>query len=290
MNSSSNVCIVKDEARQFYEDCMRCLKNEGIDFLVGGAYALAHYTGIVRYTKDLDLFIRPRDLERCMKALEKYSYRTEVTFPIWLAKAFCGNDFVDIIYRSGNGLAEVDDAWFDYATPANVLDCDVRLCPVEETILSKAFIMERERYDGADILHYIHACAETMDWDRLLQRFEEHWRVLLSHLVLFGFVYPGSKHRVPKWVMEVLCDALREDESEAHQHRFTRLCNGPLLSRVHYIVDTTQGGYRDARFSPRGSLSRDDIAKWKEELERTRDDIARTQGISLQHSEARYPN
>ena len=29
-----------------------------VPFLVGGAYAFAHYTGIVRHTKDLDLFVR----------------------------------------------------------------------------------------------------------------------------------------------------------------------------------------------------------------------------------------
>ncbi len=59
-------------------------------------------------------------------------------------------------------------------------------------IWSKAFIMERERYDGADIAHLILACGRDLDWRRLLGRFGRRWRVLLSHLVLFGFVYPGG--------------------------------------------------------------------------------------------------
>jgi hypothetical protein len=44
----------------------------------------------------------------------------------------------------------VDDLWFAHATPGDVLGIPVRLCPPEEMIWSKAFIMERERYDGAD--------------------------------------------------------------------------------------------------------------------------------------------
>jgi hypothetical protein len=45
-----------------------------------------------------------------------------------------------------------------------VLGVPVRLCPPEEIIWSKAFIMERERYDGADISHLIRACQGRLDW------------------------------------------------------------------------------------------------------------------------------
>ena len=38
--------------------------------------------------------------------------------------------------------------------------------------------MERERFDGADIVHILRACAETMNWDRLLLRFEPYWQLL----------------------------------------------------------------------------------------------------------------
>ena len=35
----------------------------------------------------------------------------------------------------------------------------------EETLWSKAFVMERERYDGADVAHLILAHGERLDWD-----------------------------------------------------------------------------------------------------------------------------
>ena len=52
--------------------------------------------------------------------------------------------------------------------------------------------MERERYDGADVAHIILAYGDRMDWRRLIDRFGRYWRVLLSHLVLYGFIYPSA--------------------------------------------------------------------------------------------------
>ena len=92
-----------------------------------------------------------------------------------------------------------------------VFGVDVLLCPVEETIWSKAFIMERERYDAADIMHLILAHAEHLDWARLLVRFGPHWRVLFSHLCLFGFIYPSERDRIPEWVMTGLMDRLDQE-------------------------------------------------------------------------------
>ena len=58
----------------------------------------------------------------------------------------------------------VDDLWFTHAAPGRVLGVPVLLCPPEEMIWSKAFIMERERYDGADVAHLILACGRELDW------------------------------------------------------------------------------------------------------------------------------
>ena len=44
----------------------------------------------------------------------------------------------------------------------------VLLAPPEEMIWSKAFVCERERYDGADVNHLLRACGRQMDWQRLL--------------------------------------------------------------------------------------------------------------------------
>ena len=80
------------------------LQNANIPFLIGGAYVVEVYTGISRRTKDFDLYLRPRHVDLALKALKRAGYRTEKTFPHWLAKAGRGRDRVDLIFRAGNGL------------------------------------------------------------------------------------------------------------------------------------------------------------------------------------------
>src|SRR5207302_4001531 len=185
----------------FYRESMRVLERAGVPFLVGGAYAFAFYTGISRDTKDFDLFLRPADVDLALEAFERAGYGADKTFPHWLAKVTAGADLIDLIFRAGNGLCSVDDLWFARAVRADLLGVPVQLCPPEEILWMKAFIMERERYDGADVAHLFQSCAERLDWWHLLDRFGPDWEVLLSHLVLFGYIYPSERSRIPKHVI-----------------------------------------------------------------------------------------
>src|SRR5438093_238270 len=83
-----------------------------LPFLVGSAYELEPHTGVVRHTKDLDIFVRRRQCAAVLKQFSAAGYHTELTHPHWLAKAYRGDRFIDIIFSSGNGLAVVDDSWF----------------------------------------------------------------------------------------------------------------------------------------------------------------------------------
>jgi hypothetical protein len=127
-------------------------------------------------------------------------------------------------------------------------------------IWSKAFIMERERYDGADIAHLLRARAGCLDWRRLVGRFGPHWRVLLSHLVLFGFVYPSERGCIPAAVLTELAGRLAEEQRDAPPP--DRICCGTLLSRAQYLADVDTLGYRDARLLPDGTMTAGEIAEW----------------------------
>jgi len=105
-----------------------------------------------------------------------------------------------VIYSSGNGLADVDDRWFTHSHPATVLGVTVRL-----------------------------------DWRRLMGRFGPHWRVLMSHVILFGFIYPGERAAVPPEVMRELSGRLERESGRAPPDR--RLCQDTLLSREQYLTD-----------------------------------------------------
>ncbi len=231
-----------------------------IPFLVGGGHALRHYTGGVRDTKDLDVFVRRPDAQALLNGMSAAGFETDLTFPHWLGKAHIETDYIDVIYGSGNGLTEVDDLWFRYSHPATVLGVPVKLCPPEEMIWSKAFVMERERYDGADVSHLIRAFRERLDWRRLLDRFGPHWRVLLSHLILFGFIYPGERAAIPRDVMLGLCRVLEWDSGRTPSDQ--RLCRGTLLSREQYLTDISRWGYEDGRLRPHGQMTTEEVERW----------------------------
>jgi hypothetical protein len=252
----------------FYRSALQAITDANIPFLVGGAFAHACFTGIRRNTKDLDLFIRRGDYERVAQLMRENGWLADMTYPHWLAKVYCTNDegdFIDLIFNSGNGVTPVDDRWFRHNAQADVLGVPVKLANIEDSLTSKAFIMERERFDGADVAHLIQANAERIDWKMLLERFGNHWRVLLSHLTMFGFVYPGERHRVPNWVMETLIARLaaetRQPPAEDH-----RVCAGTLLSREQYLHDVENLGYLDGRLTPASTMTAEDIAVWTDAI------------------------
>jgi hypothetical protein len=252
--------LVETPSRAYYRQAMEILTRAEVPFLVGGAFAFVHQAGIDRSTKDLDLFVRPCDVHRLLEVCSAAGYEAELVFSHWLAKIRSGESFIDVIFSSGNGLAVVDERWFEHATQQNVLGLTVQVAPAEESLWSKAFVQERERFDGADVAHLLLARASDMDWQRLLRRFGPSWRVLFSHLVLFGFIYPSERERVPNWVMQELTRRLQSSLSAPAPGE--RICRGPLLSRQQYLFDIEQRGYVDARSLPENSMTDDDIATW----------------------------
>jgi len=258
---SPDSVVTPSTTREVYERVLRTLVDDGAPFLVGGAFALSVYSGIERFTKDLDLFLRERDLDRVGDALRAIGLAVECFAPHWLSKAKVGDDTVDLIWSSGNGTALVDDGWFEHSTAGEVLGVPVRLCPVEEMIWSKASIMERERFDGADVAHLIHQQIDRLDWRRLLDRFAENWRLLLVHLTLFGFIYPHRRASIPGWLLADLMDRVREEQREVPKG--PPVCRGTILSRNQFALDVERWGYRDGRLPPSGSMSQREIDLWE---------------------------
>lgn len=242
----------------FYRAALRRLMAAEIPFLVGGAYALEVHTGIVRRTKDFDIFMLEKDVPAALDLLARAGYQTELTFPHWIAKAFCGLDFLDIIFSSGNALCPVDELWFKHAVPGRVLGLELQMCPAEEAIWQKSFIMERDRCDVADVAHLIRHCGKRLDWQRLIRRFGSQWRVLLAQVILFDFIFPGHRKAIPVNVRSELLRKLRQDAATPDSDE----CRGTLLSATQYLRDVDLEGYRDARLEPQGNMSKEDIAVW----------------------------
>src|SRR6266478_6292130 len=247
----------KDKSDRLHRRSVVALQDADVPFLIGGAYVVEVYAGVSRQTKDFDLYLRPQHVDLALAALKCAGYKTKRTFPHWLAKAERGRDCIDLIFRAGNGLCEVDDSWFELAHNSKFLGLRVKLCAPEEMIWMKAYIMERERFDGADIANLLVSCGDKLDWHHLVRRFGPDWRVLLSHLILFGYIYPSEQGRIPTSVMDELVERLRK-ESPRQEH----VCRGTLLSRKQYLVDVGKWGFRDARLEKRVHMDSEDIAQW----------------------------
>jgi hypothetical protein len=259
MSGQSTLDEAAQDTNAFYRRTLHVLSDAGVPFLVGGSHAFLEYTGIVRTTKDFDLFLRRADMDRAMEALRAGGYRTELTFPHWLGKAWQHDDFVDLVFNSGNGICVVDDGWFDHAVETQVLGMPVKIVPCEELLWQKSFVMERERFDGADIMHMLRSRADRLDWGRLVERFAERWPLLYAYLVLFSFVYPSDAHTLPAAVLDDLAARHAAFRTEPPPER---VCQGTLVSRAQYLIDIGQYGYADARLAPRGMMSPEDAIFW----------------------------
>jgi hypothetical protein len=251
----------KKAQADFYRQILGILNRTLLPFLMGGGFAFEFYTHLGRGTKDMDILVRRNDLDQVFEVLNEAGFKTELTFSHWLGKVYHEDFFIDVIFNSGNGLCEVDDLWFKHAAPGQVFGFPVKFCPPEEMIWTKAFVMERERYDGGDIAHLLLKCSDQLDWGRLVDRFGPHWRVLLSHLVLFGYIYPSERQQIPPAVIRELLHRL-EGELTTAPVSADQPCQGPLLSRIQYRPDIDKMGFKDARLTFDSKMSHHEAVEW----------------------------
>jgi hypothetical protein len=228
-------------------------------FIVAGAFAVNHYTGIWRNTKDLDLFVRPGDADAALAVLEGAGFDAYVQERHWLGKARLEDAVVDVIWGGGNWATSVDDHWFEHAEPGKVLGIDVPMAPAQDIILSKAYVAGRERYDGADISHLIRARGHHFDWDDLVRRFGDHWPLLLHYMILYRFVYPEAREHVPVDVIRELASRLGTADEIADGLAF----RGLLVDRYAYLHDLRHEGRPDPGIpvAERAGYSADDVRR-----------------------------
>lgn len=236
---------IPDAERDVYKRALEALNAAGVRYVVAGAYAIYEHTGIYRKTKDLDLFFEPSSVVPAARALRAAGFVTRLEDEHWLAKATLGEYFVDLIYGMGNGIAFIDEGWFNNSRSSILAAHPVRIAPPEELIWHRLFISERHRHDMSDIVHLILCLGDTLDWERLVARVGEHWPLLLSQILMFGYVYPGYRSNVPAWVPEQLLALAREtvgrDEVELDVTR------GPMISQFSFTIDVREWGFSDPR-------------------------------------------
>jgi hypothetical protein len=240
--SSSTPPDFSAEALDCYRGAIQCLHDAKIPFAIAGAFALHEHTSIWRNTKDLDIVMEAAWVPDALARLEERGFSTTIKDPVWLAKAFCGEHFVDLITALGNAALIVDGSWIDRARPCELFGVPCRVLAAEESIASKIFVSRRERFDGADVAHLIRACAGALDWERLQQLLSGHSELLLWSLVFFSYVYPSEVNLVPQPVWSEL---LRRFEAHLAHPPSGEPFRGTLIDPLMFAIDVAEWGQRD---------------------------------------------
>jgi Nucleotidyl transferase of unknown function (DUF2204) len=240
--SSSTPPDFLPDAVDCYRGALHCLREAEIPFAIAGAFALHKHTGIWRVTKDLDIILEARSVPNALAHLRQHGFSTQIEDPVWLAKAFRGDYFVDLITALGNAVLIVDSTWIDRAEPFTLFDVPCRVMAAEEIIASKIFVSRRERFDGADVAHLIRAGGRRLDWNRLRQILAGNDELLLWSLILFAYVYPAHVGLVPQQVWAELIqhfhDRVRHPDPGAP-------FRGTIIDPLMFAIDVNDWGERD---------------------------------------------
>jgi hypothetical protein len=237
--TSATPSILPKKQEALFRDVLTLLENKKIPFAVAGALALQEHTGICRDTKDLDIFLPAKDCAIALACLSQHGFKCEVPDPVWLAKAYRDSYFVDLITGMSNAVITVDDSWIKHSQPSNILGVATRLLAPEELLVSKLFVVRRERFDGADIAHIIFATRGELDWKRILSHVGDHWEILLWSLLLFRYVYPGNSDFVPADLWQDLLGRVGKLVATADPQQEFR---GSLIDDNMFAIDVQEWG------------------------------------------------
>jgi hypothetical protein len=219
------------------------LNDSKVPYLVGGTCAVNEYIGLGRPTKDLDIFCRASDFPRILDACSAAGYEVEVEDERWIAKIVRGENFCDVVFGSANMVAPVTDEWFREQHPRTLYGVGILLLPPTELVWSKVFIMDRYKFDGNDVTHMMLRKHEAIDWKRLMMYADQHWEVLLLHILRFRYIYPAERDIVPQWVFDELLSRLALQSRTPLSRK--KVCRGRAFSRDDFIIDIAEWGYAD---------------------------------------------
>jgi Nucleotidyl transferase of unknown function (DUF2204) len=200
--------IIPDEQWAVYWRVIQEAHASGLRFAIGGAVALAAYTGRWRDTKDIDLYVLPTDRDAMIQAVTRAGlgdYHQQLPYDrAWIYRAHEGGTIVDIIWQMANQRAETDEVWLTRGPEVRIRDELLRVIPAEEILWNKLYIVQRERCDWPDVLNLLYATGTSLNWEHLLARVEDDTPLLRGVVSIFAWLCPGRAHLLPHWLWERL--------------------------------------------------------------------------------------
>lgn len=233
---------LNQEEAEVFAYWLSLLRKHGLTYAVGGAFAIHAYTGILRNTKDLDIYIKPGDVKKALSVFSEAGYQTDVTDRTWLAKVCYRDYFMDLLFAISGQRFVIGDSWFNHRQSACILDVEVDILAIEELFVSKVFLAKTYRFDGSDIVHLVLQAKGNLDWEKVLHYLGNERELLLWYLLLFNFIYPGRSDYLPRELMARLFDEVREKWKHSPGEKKFR---GTLIDPNAFAIDVRQWGYEN---------------------------------------------
>src|SRR5690349_8374809 len=166
------------------------LREAEVPFLLGGSLA-SWARGGPESRHDLDLMIRPDDIDRAVEALTAAGMRFEDPPEEWLVKAWDGDTLVDLIHHP-RGLP-VDDDLIERGEVMSVLGMEMRVMALEDVLVTKLMALTEHSLRYESLLSIARALRERVDWDDVRARTEESVWARAFFVMLEGLgVLPGA--------------------------------------------------------------------------------------------------
>lgn len=200
--------MVPADQWECYRPVLHQAREAEVMYALGGAFALAAYTGELRNTKDLDLYIVPESRHEMIAAIERAGFRDLYDRApydrAWIYRSARDDVVVDAIWAMANLRALVDDSWLCAGRELVIHGDRVRVVAAEELLWTKLYVLQRTRCDWTDVLNLLDATGAELDWDRLLARLGDDAPLLAGVLSVFAWLSPRQAERVPAEVWERL--------------------------------------------------------------------------------------
>lgn len=200
---------IPDDQWSVYQKVIAAARAQGLHFALGGAFAVATYTGRWRNTKDLDFYVLPQDREAMIAAVTStgmQDYYDQLPYDrSWIYRAHHGDIIVDVIWAMANTPIDVDEAWLARGPQIDLRGELLPIIPPEELIWAKLFVLQKDRSDWPDVFNLLYATGPQLDWEHLLARLgAEEAPLLIGALNVFAWLSPHRARQLPTWLWDRL--------------------------------------------------------------------------------------
>src|SRR5689334_13275122 len=127
--------LIPPEQYTLYACVLSQICGAEIPFALGGGLALGYYTGNLRRSKDLDIYVTPENKDRVVAILSRCGlddyFDVQEYDRGWIYRGHKDGVIIDVIWAMANRRTQVDDVWTSTGPKVNLCGQTFRVIPPE---------------------------------------------------------------------------------------------------------------------------------------------------------------